>query len=55
MGIYFNNIIESYSGYIQVQNRDFLEDRIVDNSFEVNHELENKLLADENVKNYSPF
>lgn len=50
----FNNIIETYSGHIQVQNEDFWEDRIVDNSFVVNDELINKLLADENVSSAIP-
>ncbi len=45
----FNNIIETYSGHIQIQNEHFWEDRIVDNTFEFNDELRDKLMADENV------
>jgi ABC-type lipoprotein release transport system permease subunit len=50
----FNNIIETYSGHIQIQDEDFWEDRIVDNSFANNQQLTDKLLADENVNSAIP-
>lgn len=50
----FNNIIESYSGHIQIQNEDFWEDRTVDNSFANSQLLTEKLLADENVSSAIP-
>lgn len=53
-GHLFGNIIESYSGYIQVQSEDYFEDQVVDNSFEGSQALENKLLGDENVKELIP-
>ena len=45
----FRNAIESYTGYIQVQHRDFWEEKIVDNTFTPDPELEQEILADENV------
>jgi ABC-type lipoprotein release transport system permease subunit len=45
----YKNAIESYSGYIQVQHMDFWDEKIVDNTFPYDSELENKILADENV------
>jgi len=46
----YKNAIESYSGYIQVQHKDFWEEKIVDNTFSFQKELEEQLLADENVE-----
>ena len=48
-GYMFNNIIETYSGHIQIQNENFWEDRTVDNTFVFDAELENEIMADENV------
>lgn len=45
----FRNAIESYTGYIQVQQRDFWEEKIVDNTFSLDLQLEQQILADENV------
>jgi ABC-type lipoprotein release transport system permease subunit len=53
-GHLFGNIIESYSGYIQIQSEDFFEDQVVDNSFAGSPELERLLLEDENVKGIIP-
>lgn len=50
----FNNIIETYSGHIQIQNENFWEDRIVDNSLEYNQDLIDLILADENVTEVVP-
>ncbi|MEZ5000259.1 MAG: hypothetical protein R2744_05080 [Bacteroidales bacterium] len=53
-GYLFRNIIETYSGYIQVQNEDFWEDRVVDNVIEYSPELENSIRADRNVEEVIP-
>jgi len=53
-GHLFGNIIESYSGYIQIQNEDYFEDQVVDNVFSSSLELENMLLDDENVSGLIP-
>ncbi len=45
----YKNVIESYTGYIQVQQKDFWEDKIVDNSFPYDLQLDQKILEDENV------
>ncbi len=45
----FKNIIETYSGYIQVQNENFWEDKIVDNVIGYSDELAQKIKSDENV------
>ena len=46
----YKNAIESYSGYIQVQHKDFWDEKIVDNTFAYDQQLEQQLLADENVE-----
>lgn len=45
----YKNAIESYTGYIQVQHKDFWDEKIVDNTFHYNTQLEKQVLADENV------
>ncbi len=50
----FKNMIESYSGYIQVQNDEFWEDRIVDNAIEFPEEITRKILETPNVKEIIP-
>ena len=45
----YKNAIESYTGYIQVQHIDFWDEKIVDNSFPYDRQLEEEILADENV------
>jgi len=45
----FRNVIESYTGYFQVQNDDFKENPTVDNAFGVSPELTATLLANKNV------
>jgi len=45
----YRNVIESYTGYIQVQQKDFWDEKIVDNTFPYDRALENQVLADENV------
>jgi len=50
----YKNIIESYSGYIQIQDEDFWENRIVNNVFEAKDDLKQKVLEDKNVKDIIP-
>ncbi|MCP4312990.1 MAG: ABC transporter permease [Bacteroidetes bacterium] len=45
----YKNAIESYTGYIQVQHKDFWDEKIVDNTFPYNSQMETEILADENV------
>jgi len=52
LGSYDNmirNAVESYTGYIQVQQKDFWDEKIVDNSFSYNPSLDKAILADTNV------
>ncbi|HDR90146.1 MAG TPA: ABC transporter permease [Bacteroidetes bacterium] len=50
----FKNIIESYSGYIQVQNPEFWEDKVVDNTMLPDEDLISTLKADKNVLELIP-
>jgi ABC-type lipoprotein release transport system permease subunit len=50
----YKNIIESYSGYIQVQDEDFWENKIVDNVFENTAGLRERIKEDENVEDIIP-
>lgn len=45
----YKNAIDSYTGYIQVQHKDFWDEKIVDNTFPYDPQLEQKILDDENV------
>ena len=45
----YKNAIESYTGYIQVQHKDFWDEKIVDNTFAYDEQLEKQILADKNV------
>lgn len=45
----YRNAIESYTGYIQVQHKDFWDEKIVDNTFPYDKQLEKQVLLDENV------
>ena len=50
----FRNVIESYTGYIQVQNEDFKDNSTVDNSFQFTPAIQKKLLSDKNVTGIIP-
>ncbi|HCC70601.1 MAG TPA: hypothetical protein DEQ09_05550 [Bacteroidales bacterium] len=50
----YKNIIESYSGYIQVQDEDFWENKIVDNVFVNTGELTETIKSDRNVEDVIP-
>jgi len=45
----FRNAIESYTGYIQIQNEDFWDDKIVDNTFAFTGDLEKRVSACNNI------
>jgi ABC-type lipoprotein release transport system permease subunit len=45
----YKNVIESYSGYMQVQHKDYWDEKIVDNTFSHDPKLEEQILRDENV------
>ncbi len=46
----YKNAIESYTGYIQVQQKDFWDEKIVDNTFRYDQNLEQQILGDANVE-----
>ena len=46
----YKNAIESYTGYIQVQQKDFWDEKIVDNTFHYDQNLEQQILGDANVE-----
>jgi ABC-type lipoprotein release transport system permease subunit len=50
----FRNIIESYTGYLQIQHRDYFDESIIDNSFELTQPLLDKIYSDPNVKTVVP-
>jgi len=45
----YKNAIESYTGYIQIQHKDFWDEKIVDNTFPYDPQLEQQVLGEENV------
>ena len=45
----YKNAIESYTGYIQVQQKDYWDEKVVDNTFPYDRELDEQILADANV------
>jgi ABC-type lipoprotein release transport system permease subunit len=50
----FRNVIESYTGYIQVQNEDFRDNPTVDNSFLLTPGLLKVLMSNKNVSDVIP-
>ena len=50
----FRNVIESYTGYLQIQKRDYFDESIIDNSFELTQPLLNKIYSDPNVNTVVP-
>ncbi len=53
-GHMFRNVIESYTGYIQVQNEDFKDNSTVDNAFVLTPEIRETLMNDKNVSDIIP-
>jgi ABC-type lipoprotein release transport system permease subunit len=45
----FRNVIESYTGYVQIQHEDFWDNRLIDNVFPFTPELEQQILNDKNT------
>ena len=50
----FKNIIESYTGYLQVQNIKYFDDPVLDNSFAADSALFERIKADPNVTGIVP-
>jgi putative ABC transport system permease protein len=50
----FRNAIESYTGYVQIQNEDFWDNKIVDNTFISTPELEKSIIETDNVVSILP-
>lgn len=50
----YKNIIESYTGYIQIQHQDYTEEPILDNSFVADAETIGKIESDPNVTDVVP-
>ncbi|MCX6259930.1 MAG: FtsX-like permease family protein [Bacteroidia bacterium] len=50
----FKNIIESYTGYLQIQHRDYFDEPTIDNSFELSQPLIDKIESDPNVNTLVP-
>lgn len=50
----FKNVIESYTGYLQVQHQDYFDEPEINNSFELSRDLLDSIKADPNVKNVIP-
>jgi ABC-type lipoprotein release transport system permease subunit len=50
----FRNIIESYTGYAQIQHEDFKDNMTIDNIFEFSPEIEEMSLRNENVSTVVP-
>ncbi len=44
----FRNVIESYTGYVQIQHEDFWDNRLIDNVFQYTPELDKQILNDKN-------
>lgn len=53
-GFMIEQSIESYNGYLQLQNPDYFDDRNIDNSFEITDAVVNKVKNNPNVKAYAP-
>jgi putative ABC transport system permease protein len=47
-----NNIVQTYTGYIQIHAKGYQADPVIDNSFENNGQIDSLLLHTENVKKY---
>ena len=46
----YKNAIESYSGYIQLQQENWWDEKTIDNTFEYSEDINALLMDDENVK-----
>jgi ABC-type lipoprotein release transport system permease subunit len=50
----FKNVIESYSGYLQLQQKDYSDEPVLDNGFVVDQSLLEQLKKDPNVRSVVP-
>jgi putative ABC transport system permease protein len=50
----FKNVIESYTGYLQIQNQDYFDEPVIDNSFELTEKLLDSIKSDPNVTDVIP-
>ncbi|MCX6330463.1 MAG: FtsX-like permease family protein [Bacteroidia bacterium] len=50
----FKNVIESYSGYLQLQHKDYSDEPVLDNSFVVDQYMLEQLKKDPNVRSVVP-
>jgi ABC-type lipoprotein release transport system permease subunit len=50
----FKNVIESYSGYLQLQHIDYFDDPNLDNSFEIDQVLIDQIKEDPNINDVVP-
>jgi putative ABC transport system permease protein len=48
-GHMFRNVIESYTGYLQIQHQDFWDNKTIENLFTYSPEIKRAILADKNV------
>ena len=48
------NVVSYYSGYIQVHKQGYWNEKIIDNSFFINQDIETRILKSKNVKQISP-
>lgn len=56
-GLFTNMIktsVEDFTGYVQLQNKDYFDEKILDNSFVLDQNLEKQLQAQSNIKAYLP-
>jgi len=49
-----NNAVESYTGYIQIQDAEYWDDKTIDKTFEINEDLMTEIQQNSNVKQISP-
>lgn len=50
----FRNVIEAYTGYLQLQNTDYFDEPVLDNAFQIDQVISGTILADPNVSDMVP-
>lgn len=50
----FKNVIESYTGYLQIQQKDYFDDPVLDNGFEIRSSLLDSIRDDPNISGLVP-
>lgn len=48
------NAVEAYTGYVQIQDVEYWDDKTIDNTFEISDEFIDEILTNDNVKQVSP-